>query len=194
VDAETEKTLIHHAQRGEPDAIRQLYRAYFDKVYGYIAYRVGRAQDAEDLVSDTFLRAIENLGNFEFRGGGSFAAWLFRIAINAVNTFYRPREPEYLSIDSVPLIESSELPPDLALLQKEKFALLHHLIGTLSPRRRDIITLRFFGGLRNRDIAETLGLDERTVASHLCRGLEDLQRKYEAYDAPETTINHYERS
>lgn len=190
---DNEQSVIHNAQHGDPDAIRSLYRTYFESIYGYIAYKVGRAQDAEDLVSETFLRAIENLHKFEYRGEGAFKAWLFRIAINLVNSFYRPREPEYLPIDAVPVIESSELPPDLALLQKEKFTLLHHLVGTLSLRRQEIITLRFFAGLRNREIAETLGLDERTVASHLCRGLEDLQQKYMAYESPEKKVN-YERS
>jgi DNA-directed RNA polymerase specialized sigma24 family protein len=59
----------------------------------------------------------------------------------------------------------------------EQFLNLRCLIGTLSPRRQEIITLKFFGGLRNREIALMLALDERTVASHLCRGLEDLHRK-----------------
>ncbi|HET7078316.1 MAG TPA: sigma-70 region 4 domain-containing protein, partial [Chloroflexia bacterium] len=58
------------------------------------------------------------------------------------------------------------------------FADLHRLIATLSPRRREVITLKFFGGLQNREIAAVLGLDERTVASHLCRALEDLYARY----------------
>ncbi len=53
------------------------------------------------------------------------------------------------------------------------------MIETLSPRRQEVITLRFFGELRNQEIAEILSLDERTVASHLCRAIEDLQNKYQ---------------
>ena len=63
-------------------------------------------------------------------------------------------------------------------MQKEKFKSLQQLISTLSPRRQEIITLKFFGGLRNKEIAQILRLDERTVASHLCRGLEDLHQRY----------------
>jgi RNA polymerase sigma factor (sigma-70 family) len=53
------------------------------------------------------------------------------------------------------------------------------MIAKLSPRRRDIVTLRFFGGLRNQEIAAVLKLDERSVASHLSRALEDLRRQYD---------------
>jgi RNA polymerase sigma factor (sigma-70 family) len=52
------------------------------------------------------------------------------------------------------------------------------MIETLSPRRQEIIRLRFFAGLRNQEIAAVLGLDERTISAHLCRALEDLQAKY----------------
>ena len=68
--------------------------------------------------------------------------------------------------------------PDALLLQKERFLRLQEMLHTLSPRRQEIISLRFFGGLRNQEIAEVLGLSEKTVASHLCRGLDDLQTKY----------------
>jgi RNA polymerase sigma-70 factor (ECF subfamily) len=64
-------------------------------------------------------------------------------------------------------------------VRKETFAQLSGMIASLSPRRRDIVTLRFFGGLRNREIAAILNLDERSVASHLSRALDDLRRKYD---------------
>lgn len=72
------------------------------------------------------------------------------------------------------VIASGELPGD-AVLRKERFTKLRELIGTLSPRRRETILLKYFGGLRNQEIAHMLSLDERTVASHISRGLADLQ-------------------
>ena len=65
------------------------------------------------------------------------------------------------------------------------------LIGSLSPRRQEIVTLKFFGDLRNTEIAQVLGLDERTVASHLCRGLADLHRLYkETFFQREGEVSH----
>jgi RNA polymerase sigma-70 factor (ECF subfamily) len=179
LDSKQERTLVKKAQR-DPTAFQELYNYYFPRVYAYVIYRVGRVQDTEDLVADTFLKVVERLDKFQWRGEGSFAAWLFRIAHNLVSDFYRRgRGPEEsVPLEELPELESSALLPADAVLQKEKFAYLRRLIGTLSPRRQEIITLKFFGGLRNKEIAALLGLDERTVASHLCRGVKDLHRQY----------------
>jgi RNA polymerase sigma-70 factor (ECF subfamily) len=171
-----ERKLVEQA-RTNPDAFRELYRLYFPRVYAYIAYRVGRVWDAEDLTANIFVKVLEGLERFEWRGEGSFAAWLFRIAHSQVSQFYRDQR-EHLSLDDLPDIQSSSLAPDQAIARKEQFARLRARIATLSPRRQEIVTLRFFGELRNQEIAAVLGLDERTVASHLSRALEDLQRKY----------------
>ena len=179
LDPEQEWALLKKTRR-DPAAFQELYKHYFPRVYAYVSYRVGRVQDTEDLVADTFLRVVEGLDGFRGRDERSFAAWLFRIAHSQVSDFYRrSRGPE----EAVPLeeladLEASTLLPADAVVQKEKFAYLRRLIGTLSPRRQEIITLKFFGGLRNREIATLLGLDERTVASHLCRGVKDLHRQY----------------
>ncbi len=179
LEPEQEQTLVESARR-DPEAFRELYNHYFPKVYAYVSYRVGRVKDAEDLAAETFLKMVEGWGGFAWRGEGSFAAWLFRIARNLVSDFYRrgQRTEEAISLDELPELRASALLPDDAVLQKEKFAYLRRLIGALSPRRQEVITLKFFGGLRNEEIAALLKLDERTVASHLCRGLEDLHRRY----------------
>lgn len=173
--------------RRDPEAFRALYQRYFPQVFAYVAYRVGRVQDAEDVVAETFIQAVEKLEQFEYRGDGSFAAWLFRIAHSRVQQFYRQRHVRHESIpfDELPEIAGHTPTPDEQLTDKERFAELRHAIATLSPRRQEIVTLRFFGGLRNQEIAAVLGLDERTVASHLHRAVEDLQRIYRAQPEPE---------
>lgn len=177
---EQEETLVKQAQQ-DIEAFRELYNYYFPKIYAYVSYRLGRVQDTEDLVADIFLTAVQKLDLYEWRGSGSFTGWLFRIAHNRVSDFYRHREnkQEPLPIADLPDLEADTDHPIDTVLRKEKFDHLRRLINTLSPRRQEIITLKFFAGLRNQEIAHLLGLDERTVAAHLCRGLADLQRKYE---------------
>jgi len=175
-----EKQWVEKA-RQDPPAFRRLYDHYFPRLYAYVSYRVGRAQDAEDLVAETFLKAIEKIEQFEWRGDGSFAAWLFGIAHNQVKGFYRRnhrRGGGPLPLEELPEMNAGSLLPEDAVLQKERFANLYRLIATLSHRRQEVVTLRFFSGLRNKEIAVVLGLDERSVASHLCRALEDLHRKH----------------
>lgn len=176
-----EQALIEQAQAGA-DGVRELYRRYLQRVYAYVAYRVGRVQDVEDIVAEIFLKMLRGLATFEYRGPGTFAAWLFRIAHNEVNQFYRQRQKHIspVSLDDLPEIRAEVLAPDQLMLRKEQFDQLRLLIAALPDRRREIITLRFFGGLRNQEIAAVLGLDERTVASHLCRALDDLRRHYRA--------------
>ena len=166
--------------RHDAEAFRRLYARLFDGVYAYVSYRVGRVQDTEDLVAETFLRVAEGIGRFEWRHEGSFSAWTFRIAHNLVANFHRRnrRREEPLPLHELPEIPGNTPLPDDILVRKESFDQLRRLILELPPRQQEVITLRFFGGLRNREIAEVLRLDDRTVASHLCRGLEELRRKY----------------
>ena len=170
-----ERQLIEQARR-HPDAFRALYRHYFPRVYAYAAARVGRRQDAEDVVADVFLHVVEALASFDYRGAGSFAAWIFRIAHNRVSQHYRDHGTADVALDDVGDLHSDRPPPDEALADKELAAHLRGLVRKLPPRRQEVITLKFFGGLRNTEIAAVLELDERTVASHLCRALDDLQR------------------
>ncbi|WP_119069560.1 RNA polymerase sigma factor [Aggregatilinea lenta] len=166
--------------RHNPDAFRVLYQRYFPRVFAYTAYRIGRNQDTEDVVAETFALVVEKIDQFEWRGDGSFAAWLFRIAHSRVQQFYRQRHVRHVPVplDDLPEIESHLPSPDQVFADKERFWELRQAIETLSPRKQEIVTLRFFGTLRNREIAAVLGLDERTVAAHLSRAVADLQRLY----------------
>ena len=168
--------------RHDPQAFTYLYNHYFPKLYTYVSYRVGRLQDTEDIVAETFLRVIRDLKTFEGRYESSFAAWLFRIAHNLITDRYRQAGKavnQPLGLDELDEIPAGSGQPEEIAMQKEDFLELYHLIEKLPARRQEVITLKFFGGLRNQEIAQVLGLGERTVASHLSRGLEDLHRVYQ---------------
>ena len=186
-DPEPEKALVEQAASGlgearGQEAFAQIYDRYFPRIYAYVCYRTGRREDGEDLVADIFTKVAEALeeGRFEWRHESSLAAWLFRIAHNAVIDHYRQaaRQDRPVPLDDLPALQANALLPDDALLRKEQFGHLHRLLNSLPSRRQEVITLKFFGALRNSEIAVLLGLDERTVASHLCRGLQDLHRLY----------------
>ncbi len=161
-----------------PEAFRSLYAHYLPRVYGYIASRVDSVQDAEDLTAETFLNVVKSLGQFEYRGTGSFAAWLFRIAFNQVAAFHRRSPPGIHPIDDFASFPSEHPMPEDWLAEQERARRVRAMLTTLAPRRQEIMTLRFYGGLRNKEIAVVLGLDERSVAAHLSRALADLQRRY----------------
>jgi RNA polymerase sigma-70 factor (ECF subfamily) len=179
LDPECEQAIIEKSHHN-PTAFRDLYNYYFPRVYAYVGYRVGRPEDIEDIVADTFMNVVESLNDFRWRGNGSFAAWLFRIAHNRVNSFYRRdrNKGKLIPLENLPNVRANDPLPAENALRKERLFQLRQLITTLSPRRQEIISLKFFGGLRNNEIALALGLKERTVSSHLSRGLKELHLKY----------------
>lgn len=178
---EEERALVERARR-DPAAFRELYAAYLPRVYAYVAARLEHRAEVEDLVATAMLRVVEHLDAFEPRGAGSFAAWLFRITHNLLSDAHRERgrAPALVPLDAAADLPDAGPSPDGAALQGEERARLRRLVGALPPRRQEVVALRFFAGLRNREIAAVLGLDERTVAAHLCRGLEELHRRYAA--------------
>ncbi|MDY7079756.1 MAG: sigma-70 family RNA polymerase sigma factor [Chloroflexota bacterium] len=186
---EQEHECIQRAQK-EPRAFVHLYDHYFPRIHAYVRYRVHSPQDAEDLIADVFFKAIRKLGHFKWRNKSSFAAWLFRIAHNMIVDYYRQQKHQVSveSRDNLMELPSHALLPEQVLTQQETFQQIRALVATLSPWRQEIITLKFFGGLRNCEIAQILGLDERTVAAHLSRGLQNLQHKYAAQVLSEAMV------
>ena len=180
MDSDQEQALVERAKQ-YPGAFAELYDMYFPRLYAYIRARVDQQQDAEDIGSETFVRALSGLSRFQWRHNMSFASWIFRIAHNLVSDFHRNKRRigQTPSFEVVSQIKSSGCTPDEVLEAKEVEYRLYCRLAMLSPRRREVIALKFFGELRNIEIANILDLDERTVATHLGRGIADLRRQYQ---------------
>src|SRR5579883_2350873 len=81
-EAVDDRELIQQAQR-DPARFAEIYDAYFDRLYAYVARRLSTREETEDLVSEVFHKALANLTRFEWRGA-PFSAWLYRIAANEI--------------------------------------------------------------------------------------------------------------
>src|ERR687898_3649104 len=88
MDDETLDRLVAEAQRGDPEAFGRIFDAYVGPIHRFIASRVNRPSDAEDLTQLVFVKALEALPRYEARGI-PFGGWLFRLARNAVIDFVR---------------------------------------------------------------------------------------------------------
>jgi RNA polymerase sigma-70 factor (ECF subfamily) len=132
------------------------------------------------LVSEIFVQVIKGLPKFRNQHTPSFTAWIFTIARNTITDFYRckGRTPQQVALDDLADESPTGFDPYTLLVERENRSELRTLLQQLPDRRREVLTLRYFAGLRNLEIADVIGIDERTVASHLSRGLKDL---YEAY-------------
>src|ERR1700759_150922 len=82
------RVLVDRAQKGDRDALEELYLIHFDRIYSYLHVSVGNRHDAEDLTTQTFLRMLEAIGKFRWQSA-PFSAWLFRIAHNLAMDHFR---------------------------------------------------------------------------------------------------------
>jgi RNA polymerase sigma-70 factor (ECF subfamily) len=178
--ASEERQWVSQALR-DPESFRRLYARYFPRLYAYASARLERVEDVQDVVAEVFGKVVETLGDFEWRHDRSFAAWLFRLARNVLADHYRRRARHPSGrLDDLQEVPAAAAPLDDRLVREEEFARLRSLLATLAPRRQEVIRLKFYGDLRNHEIARVLILDERTVAAHLSRGIRDMYRRYRA--------------
>ncbi|MCC6612585.1 MAG: sigma-70 family RNA polymerase sigma factor [Anaerolineae bacterium] len=161
-----------------------IYDAFLPRIYGYVAARIDDKGDVEDVVSEVFVKALTHFEGLRSQQDDVVAAWIFKIARNAVHDHYRRRRMTPVDIDVLDEQPSDAYSPDGLINQRDEAAVLRRMVRELPPRRREVILLKFFGELRNREIARVLGLDERTVAAHLSRALKDLAARFRSLNTP----------
>ncbi|MHC4556641.1 MAG: RNA polymerase sigma factor [Planctomycetota bacterium] len=160
--------------REDPEAFVKLYRMHYDAVFRYCAHRLFDRDIAEDVTSDVFLKAVENIDRF--RGNAKqFRNWLYKIATNAVNNHLR-KTARRKGLLKTACEQANNKAADCEA-SSERLALLREAMLTLKPQYQTIITLRFFENLKLTDIAEVLGCSPGTVRSQLARALTKLRKK-----------------
>jgi len=167
-EREDERRLIEAAQR-DPSRFAELYDAHFHPVYAYIARRVGSRAEAEDLTSEVFHQALANLPRFQWRGV-PFAAWLFRIAANALADHYRKTARDRsLTLPDAPPPEDED--------DAERRARLYRLVAELPEDQRLVLRLRFSEEKSIRDVARALGRSEGAIKQLQFRALQGLRAR-----------------
>lgn len=173
---EQERRLVEAAKL-DPEAFALLYERNVDAIYAYVLHRVRDTAIAEDIVSETFHRALENLGAYEWRGV-PFAAWLYRIASNAIAARFR-RDPQ-ASLDEAAELYDSEPGPEQSTLQNERSRELQQAIAGLPAEQQQVIILRYGQDLKNKEIAEIMGRSEGAIKQLLHRATNGLQKRLTA--------------
>jgi RNA polymerase sigma-70 factor (ECF subfamily) len=167
----TERRLIEAAQR-DPLCFAELYENNFERVYAFIARRVGDREHAQDLTADVFHNALKNLASFEWRGV-PFAAWLYRIAGNAIaDRGKRAARHEAMKLRQLPLQESSS---ESDLADVEHRARLFKMVEQLPVDQRRVITMRFAEEKSIAEIANHVGRSEGAIKQLQFRGLQSLR-------------------
>jgi RNA polymerase sigma-70 factor (ECF subfamily) len=164
----SEQILIEQAQR-DPGRFAELYENNFDRVYAFIARRVGNRVEAEDLTSEVFHQALANLSRFEWRGV-PFAAWLFKIAANAIVDRAKRAAREHSVPDLDPIAET----PSGEIEQRVR---LFRLVDELPADQRRVVVMRFAEDRSIREIAAALGRSEGAIKQLQFRGLQNLRTR-----------------
>ncbi len=168
---QNDERLQVEAARQDPARFAELYENNFERIYAYIARRVGNREEAQDLTADVFHQALANLPRFEWRGL-PFVAWLLGIAANVLSDRWRraAKQPEVATDD----LEQAGVENDV-----EQQAMLCQLVETLPDDQRRVIVRRFVGQKSLREIATEFGRSEGAIKQLQLRALQNLRGRME---------------
>lgn len=168
-----ELKLICFSQQGDRDAFACLYDTYLDRIHRYIYFRVADPDAAEDITSLVFLKGWEKLRSYQ-PGKSPFAAWLYRIAHNAVIDHYRTRKTlvslEELGPAELSYPDEADEKLDRKILSRE----LHEALNELTGTQQEVLILRFVYGCSTMEIARRLDKQEGAIRALQLRGLKRL--------------------
>jgi RNA polymerase sigma-70 factor, ECF subfamily len=166
-----ERLMVERARR-DPEAFSEIYSRYQPRVFAYARKRVPSVQDAEDITAETFTLAFEGLAKFEWRNV-PFSAWLFRIASNQVALHFRRNRPAQCIDDFA--VEDPDADPQLHAIRGGEVDQLKDALNGLRSDHRRAMDLRYYHGLKAREIAEQLGKTEGSVKLILHRATVSLR-------------------
>lgn len=169
-----ERGLVE-AARSNPLRFAELYELHFDRIYAYVARRLRDRAAAEDVTADVFHQALAGLPRYEWRGA-PFAAWLYKIAANAIAD-RRKQSGRETEIDSERIVSEG------GVEQAERSARLFGWVSELPDDQRRVIEWRFAEGWSVREIAAELGRSEGAVKQLQFRGLHNLRARMGEFDA-----------
>ena len=174
MDDETLDRLVAEAQGGNPEAFGRIFDAYVGPIHRFIASRVNRPSDAEDLTQLVFVKALEALPRYEARGI-PFGGWLFRLARNAIIDQVRTRR-DHLSLVAAVTRATEDAGPEAMAFLREELDRVAKAMTELTDDQREVIELRFFAGLTVSETAEVMGRQDGTIRGLQFRALAALRR------------------
>jgi len=169
-----EWSLILSAKK-DPAAFEPLYNKYFESIFRFVYQRMEDMDTARDITQQSFIKALDGIHRFENRGV-PFKSWLYRIALNELNLFFRKNQASrHINLDDNDALElSEELDEDP---YEGFYGKLGELLGTLKQESLNLIEMRFFEKRSFREISEILGITENNAKVKMYRLLEKLKAR-----------------
>lgn len=169
----TDEEMAARIQQGENDLLEGLIRRYYDDVYRFCFYKTGDREYAYDCTQETFLKLTRYI--YTYREQQKFKGYLFSIARNVCNDYFRGRPKEAADWADFP-----EIPAEGDDYRKRETALLvQQAVSVLVEEQREAVVLRFYYDFKVREIAKIMGVPLPTAKSRLKRGVEKLKKLLE---------------
>ncbi len=168
--------LILRSRDGDTFAVEELVRAHEAQVYRLAVSMLDDAAEAAEATQDAFIIALDRLNTF--RGEATFATWLYAITLNVCRGRLRKRRArERLThvLHTLFRIDAGPAQPEQQAIANEADSAVWHAIRALNDVHREVIVLRYFHDLRQADIAQVLGVTDRTVRARLHAAHEHLR-------------------
>ncbi|MFC2017733.1 sigma-70 family RNA polymerase sigma factor [Chloroflexota bacterium] len=160
-------------RREKETVLASLYDEYFDKIARYVFVRLGNSRVAEDIAGEVFLKALASLNSYKERGV-PMQSWLFKIAHNMIID-YKRREfrRETVPLDTVQMPDSIDIQAMAeAKAEQERVS---RALNQLAPEQRQVIELRFFGGLTSEETGQVLNKKSGAVRQMQSSALKKLR-------------------
>lgn len=173
-------TLVERAQQGDTAAFGLIYDRYVDTVFRFIYFRVGNRPLAEDLTSDTFLRALKRISSFTWQGR-DLGAWLVTIARNLVADHFKSGRYR-LEVTTGDVLDADredrgpEGSPETAVVDHITNVALLTAVKQLNPEQQECIVLRFLQGFSVAETAQAMGKNEGAIKALQYRAVRALAR------------------
>ena len=171
----SEPEIIAACQKGDLETFVHLYDLYVHKIYSFILHKTLHQETAEDLTSETFIKAMEKINTYH-ASKAAFKTWLYQIARNTVTDHYR-KHRSMSDIDDVWDLDSGANVEDSVQSSLSYQRLQKHL-KKLKPAQREILQMRFWQDMSYREIAQTLGKTESAVKMTTARAVEHLRGEW----------------
>ena len=175
-DRQAVESLVRQAQQGHQPAFAALYEMYYDQIFRYVSFKCGSPSEAEDLTGDVFIKMLESINSFRWKGH-PFTSWLYRIAHNLVVDYFRKKGtrrtvPLDAAANAIGASASDlEYRADISLTMSDVVLAMDNL----TDLQREVIALRFASGLSIAETAETLGKRGNAVKALQHVGLKKLR-------------------
>jgi len=165
---------------GDTKAPRDFYHQYTGRILVYLTKRLPRPEDAEDLMQDVFLEAIDSV--FFLKKHGSVMSWLYSIAHNKVVDYYRKKKIKSIVLSAMPLLQIAEQEINEPEFQFEKDKIrdkIERAFASISKRYQEILIMRYEKEIPVKQLAVELHLSFKAAESLLFRARQDFIRAYE---------------